>query len=115
MKQGKVWGMTELICANHALEFHRIDFKKGGVCSKHKHKFKWNGFYVVSGKLLIRNWRHCQDLLDETILGPGEFNAVEPDIIISLKHLKMVLPLRYTGQSLTIMILKENISDLIEI
>ena len=31
MKQGKVWGMTELICANHALEFHRIDFKKGGV------------------------------------------------------------------------------------
>jgi len=78
MKQGKVWGMTELICANHALEFHRIDFKKGGVCSKHRHKFKWNGFYVVSGKLLIRNWRHCQDLVDETILGSGEYNAVEP-------------------------------------
>ena len=56
MKQGKVWGKTELICANSSLEFHRIDFKKGGVCSKHLHKFKWNGFYVMSGKLLIRNF-----------------------------------------------------------
>ena len=35
-------------------------------------------FHVVSGKLLIRNWRHCQGLVDETILGPGDFNAVEP-------------------------------------
>ena len=78
MKQGKVWGKTELICANNSLEFHRIDFKKGGVCSKHLHKYKWNGFYVVSGRLLIRNWRHCQDLIDETILEPGDYHAVEP-------------------------------------
>ena len=78
MKQGKIWGKTELICANSSLEFHRIDFKKGGVCSKHLHKFKWNGFYVMDGKLLIRNWRHCQDLIDETILEAGDYHAVEP-------------------------------------
>ena len=30
-KAGKIWGETELILANNALEFHRIDYKKGGV------------------------------------------------------------------------------------
>ena len=76
MKAGKVWGTTELIEANGALEFHRIEMKAGGVCSKHLHRYKWNGFYVVSGRLLIRNWRHCQDLIDETILEPGDYHAV---------------------------------------
>jgi len=33
-KAGKIWGETELIVANNACEFHRIDFKEGGVCSK---------------------------------------------------------------------------------
>ena len=45
---GKIWGQTELILANSSCEFHRIDFVKGGVCSKHKHEWKWNGFYVMS-------------------------------------------------------------------
>tara|TARA_R110000851_G_scaffold237179_1_gene390032 strand:+ start:732 stop:875 length:144 start_codon:yes stop_codon:yes gene_type:complete len=42
-KAGKIWGETELILANNACEFHRIDYKKGGVCSKHLHEWKWNG------------------------------------------------------------------------
>ena len=78
MKAGKVWGITELIEANHALEFHRIDFNKGGVCSKHKHKYKWNGFYVVEGQLLIRIWKNDYDLVDETILNAGEWTRVKP-------------------------------------
>ena len=41
MKAGKVWGVTELLEANGVLEFHRIEAIKGGVCSKHKHKYKW--------------------------------------------------------------------------
>ena len=49
MKAGKVWGQTELLEANGVLEFHRIEAKAGGVCSKHKHKFKWNGFFVAKG------------------------------------------------------------------
>ena len=48
MKQGKIWGQTELIHANGVLEFHRIDFKKNVQCSKHKHKYKWNGFFIES-------------------------------------------------------------------
>ena len=33
MKAGKIWGNTELIEANGALEFHRIEMEEGGVCS----------------------------------------------------------------------------------
>lgn len=78
MKQGKVWGMTELIAANHALEFHRIEAKKGGVCSKHKHQFKWNGFFVEKGRLAVRIWKNSYELVDETILEAGEYTAVPP-------------------------------------
>ena len=46
MIAGKIWGQTELLEANGVLEFHRIEAQAGGVCSKHKHKYKWNGFFV---------------------------------------------------------------------
>ena len=78
MIAGKVWGKTELIEANCSLEFHRIDTKKGGGCSKHKHKYKFNGFYVVTGKMLIRVWKNSYDLVDETVLGPGDYTSVAP-------------------------------------
>ena len=79
MIAGKVWGQTELIHANGVLEFHRIDFRSGGVCSKHKHQFKWNGFYVMTGRMKVRVWqKDQQDLVDETILGPGDFTRVKP-------------------------------------
>ena len=77
---GKIWGSTELILANSSLEFHRIDYKAGGVCSKHKHEYKFNGFYVVSGKMKIRVWQKDYDLVDETILGPGDFTSVKPGL-----------------------------------
>ena len=79
-KAGKVWGTTEQIEANGALEFHRIELNKGGVCSKHLHEFKWNGFFVESGKLKIRVWQNDYDLVDETILGPGEYTKVKPGL-----------------------------------
>ena len=78
MKAGKMWGQTELLEANGMLEFHRIEAVAGGVCSKHKHKFKWNGFYVESGKLLIRVWKNGYDLVDETTLTAGQYTKVAP-------------------------------------
>lgn len=77
-KAGKIWGQTELIHANGVLEFHRIEYKKGFACSEHKHAFKWNGFFVESGKMLVRVWQDDQELVDETILGPGDFTQVKP-------------------------------------
>ena len=80
MKAGKVWGTTELIEANGALEFHRIEMIQGGVCSKHLHEFKWNGFFVESGKMKVRVWQNDYDLVDETILGPGQYTKVKPGL-----------------------------------
>ncbi len=88
MKAGKIWGQTELVHANGVLEFHRIDFKAGGVCSKHTHQFKWNGFYVVSGRMKIRVWQRDYDLIDETILGPGDFTRVKPGLMHSFEGLE---------------------------
>jgi quercetin dioxygenase-like cupin family protein len=88
IKAGKIWGETELILANNSLEFHRIDYKKGGVCSKHKHEWKWNGFYVVSGQMKIRVWAKDYDLIDETILHPGDFTAVKPGLFHTFEGLE---------------------------
>ena len=87
-KSGKIWGQTELIHANGVLEFHKIDYKAGGVCSKHKHQFKWNGFYVVSGKMKIRVWQKDYDLVDETVLGPGDFTRVKPGLMHSFEGME---------------------------
>jgi len=82
MKAGKIWGSTELIHANGVLEFHRIEFKAGVQCSKHKHAFKWNGFYVESGKMLVRAWQKGKQdgLIDNTILKAGDFTRIKPGI-----------------------------------
>ena len=80
MIAGKVWGTTELIEANCALEFHRIEMDVGGVCSKHKHEYKWNGFYVEKGSMLIRVWQQDYELVDETVLRPGQYTKVKPGL-----------------------------------
>ena len=78
MKQGKVWGSTENILSNGVLEFHRIEAEAGSYCSRHYHKTKFNGFYVESGKLIIRVWKNDYDLVDETVLSSNEFTIVPP-------------------------------------
>ena len=88
MKAGKIWGQTELIHANGVLEFHKIDYVKGGVCSKHKHAYKWNGFYIISGKMKIRVWQKDYGLVDETVLGPGDFTRVKPGLYHSFEGLE---------------------------
>ena len=80
MKAGKIWGQTELIHSNGVLEFHRIEYKKDIACSKHKHEFKWNGFFVESGKMMVKVWQKDYDLVDETILNPGDFMRVKPGV-----------------------------------
>jgi len=90
MKAGKIWGQTELIHANGVLEFHRIEYKAGFKCSEHEHQFKWNGFFVESGKMLVRVWQDgIQDgLVDETILEAGDFTQVKPGKIHQFEGLE---------------------------
>jgi mannose-6-phosphate isomerase-like protein (cupin superfamily) len=80
IRAGKIWGNTELIHANGVLEFHRIEFKAGYKCSEHEHKFKWNGFFVESGRMLVRVWQDADQagLIDETVLEAGQFTQVKP-------------------------------------
>ena len=79
MKNGKIWGITQLLEENGVLEFHRIEGKAGGVCSKHFHRYKWNGFFVESGELLIRIWKNNYDLIDEILLKAGDYTKVAPN------------------------------------
>jgi mannose-6-phosphate isomerase-like protein (cupin superfamily) len=78
IKAGKVWGQTELLMQHPSFEIHRIETNKGGFCSKHLHKHRYNAFYVESGKLLIRVWKNDYDLVDETIISTGEICTVAP-------------------------------------
>jgi mannose-6-phosphate isomerase-like protein (cupin superfamily) len=78
MINGKVWGQTELLESNGSLELHRIEIDPGGICSKHRHNHKWNGFFVEKGDLEIRVWKKDYDLVDTTILRSGQYTKVPP-------------------------------------
>lgn len=78
MIAGKAWGDTRQIIGNQSVELHRIRIAKGAKCSEHKHQSKWNGFYVLSGKLAVRVWKNDYALTDTTVLNAGEFCQVAP-------------------------------------
>tara|TARA_R100001015_G_C4622712_1_gene180260 strand:- start:1533 stop:1889 length:357 start_codon:yes stop_codon:yes gene_type:complete len=91
MKAGKIWGETKLLHANGVLEFHRIDFKSNVQCSKHKHQFKWNGFFVESGELLVRVWSRSDEIdvdVVDTILKPGDFMQIKPGLYHQFEGVK---------------------------
>ncbi len=78
-KQGKVWGSTSLIFANDLVECHLIEIKKGGFCSIHNHKYKWNRFVLVSGKLEISIF-HKNGSIDRTVLEHSQITDVPPGV-----------------------------------
>lgn len=78
MKSGKVWGETSMVQSGDSWEVHHIHAMTGGYSSVHRHVGKWNLFYVITGRLKIRRWKTDYDLIDETILGPGEQCHVPP-------------------------------------
>jgi len=85
--QGKVWGYTTPLFNKNNVELHIAEIRKGGYCSKHKHKFKFNRFVVLKGKLQITIWKDygTETLQDVSILGisqectvsPGDFHKFE--------------------------------------
>ena len=79
MKQGKVWGTTELIIKTESFEVHRIEVKKGGYCSTHKHEYKHNMFFVECGLLKVHVFKKDYDLEDVTELGEREKTDIKPN------------------------------------
>src|ERR1019366_3333663 len=49
----KVWGTTEALVTTPLFEMHRLVIKPWHRCSMHRHRFKHNTFYVVSGGMFI--------------------------------------------------------------
>ena len=47
MKAGKIWGDTESLLVTPMIEVHKINVHPYTHCSMHKHKMKWNMFYVI--------------------------------------------------------------------
>jgi len=80
MVSGKVWGKTALLFSRNNVEIHRIEVNQNAHCSKHRHAHKCNAFYVERGKLRISVWQRDYDLIDETILGPGDYTEVPPGL-----------------------------------
>ena len=78
MKSGKIWGSTELLFKNENFEVHRIMIHPNCKCSKHKHQYKHNMFYVESGTLEIKVWKNEYPLIDDTILNEGEKMSISP-------------------------------------
>jgi mannose-6-phosphate isomerase-like protein (cupin superfamily) len=77
-KFGKVWGSTEVLLRTPLLEVHRLTIAPNAECSNHQHQFKWNAFFVMSGRLSIVVEKKDYALTDVTELGPGEFTTVRP-------------------------------------
>ncbi len=83
-KQGKVWGTTQLVFAYNSTETHVIAGKAGYKCSSHSHRYKWNRFVVLSGKLKILQYNDCcnQDCVEDcTTLTSGQVTDVPPGIL----------------------------------
>lgn len=75
---GKVWGTTETVLDTPLLSIHRLVIQPNMTCSMHKHEFKWNGFFVTKGRLIIEVRKKSYDLTDRTVLGSGELTSVRP-------------------------------------
>lgn len=78
MKQGKIWGSTELVLLTPLIEVHRLIINPGAHCSWHKHERKSNMFLVLSGALTIEVRKNDYALTDKTVLEAGEVTTVPP-------------------------------------
>jgi len=87
IKERKVWGETELIISTPSFEVHKIQVKKNGYCSKHKHIAKINSFYILKGKLEVVVWKPS-GLVDTTLLEEGDFMVVSPQQFHRFKALE---------------------------
>lgn len=78
MKSGKIWGSTTLIFSTPVMELHRLEVNRGFKCSKHKHRHKFNGFYVERGYIHVHVFKNDYALEDITVLRAGESMVVKP-------------------------------------
>lgn len=76
--QGKVWGVTQELIKGSVFEVHRIEIKRKGYCSLHRHIHKNNMFFVESGLIEVEVHKNDYDLVDTTVLRAGQMTIVKP-------------------------------------
>ena len=77
-KQGKFWGNTISLFNKNNVEVHRIEGRKSGYSSEHRHIAKFNMFYVDGGVITLKVWKDPSGKVDETMLRKGEMSIVSP-------------------------------------
>jgi len=82
-REKKIWGhrtpiYTEDTVESYLLELLPVD-KKPVCCSTHHHTMKYNRFFVISGKLIVRLER------ETIVLMPGEAYTVSPMVVHSFE------------------------------
>ena len=115
MKSGKCWGETRSLFTNENCEVHRIGILEKGYCSKHAHRHKHNIFYVEAGHLKVKVWKNDYDLVDETILGPGDIMDVAPGEYHQFEALKNTIAFEiYYSEPISGDIVRESVGGKIE-
>jgi len=84
MVGGKPWGKSERLHLDESAQLERITVVRGGYSSRHEHARKYNGFFIVSGLLKVREFVPQPDggerMESLTILSPGESHVVPPGV-----------------------------------
>lgn len=115
MRSGKVWGWTEDLLVTPLIEVHRIHIDAGFVCSMHKHQYKWNMFYVISGELAIEVEKNDYALVDTTLLKEGQWTSVKPNEFHRFRSVTDVEALEiYYLEPLTADIVRKNVGGIVE-
>lgn len=76
--QEKIWGSTTEIFNKNNVSIHRIYINQGACCSKHYHEYKYNVFYIESGRILIQEWDTGCESIKENILVTGDIYTIPP-------------------------------------
>ena len=86
MRQGKNWGYTTEFFRNAMVSAHHLEINEGGYCSEHRHKHKYNQFYILSGILELTIW-HDDKVPDVTVIEGGQSTAIPPGFYHKFKAL----------------------------
>lgn len=76
MKAGKVWGETKVLLSTPHFQAHELFVYAKSRCSTHRHRTRFNAFYVLDGLLFVEVWQDDYALVDETILQAGDVLTV---------------------------------------
>ncbi len=75
---GKIWGTTSKLFAKNNVEVHRIEGRKGGKSSTHRHNSKISMFFVEFGSIKVCIEKLDYTLTDTTIISKGQSTVIYP-------------------------------------